>query len=308
MDWVMVLMREKHWGAMYVGEGSIQEAIIAEIIRFVKESPENRFPDNEAAIFDEPLVGFASANDPLFQQYKTIIGEFHLTPQELIAKSPESNGWAPNSVICWVLPITENTRKANRGENIYPSKQWAQTRHFGEAFNVALRQHMVEFLVALGYRAAAPQLMSAWERLMDTPVGIASTWSDRHAAYAAGLGTFSLNDALITPKGIAHRLGSVLTDLKMTPSTRAYPDYRSNCLYFREQTCGVCISRCPAGALSINGHDKRKCNSHVYEKSIEAVGELFGVERTGCGLCQTKVPCEGQIPLGATPYPLKAGL
>jgi len=39
-------------------------------------------------------------------------------------------------------------------------------------------------------------------------VGPASSWSERHAAYAAGLGTFSLNDALITPKGIAHRLGS----------------------------------------------------------------------------------------------------
>ena len=38
---------------------------------------------------------------------------------------------------------------------------------------------------------------------------IASDWSERHAAYAAGLGTFGLTRALITEKGIAGRFGSL---------------------------------------------------------------------------------------------------
>ena len=116
------------------------------------------------------------------------------------------------------------------------------------------------------------------------------------AAYAAGLGTFSLNDALITPKGIAHRLGSVITDLVIEPSLRIYPERRYNCLHYRENRCGACIGRCPVGALSRDGHDKNKCRSYVYGTIPEAVAERYGVAATGCGLCQTKVPCEGVIP------------
>ena len=39
------------------------------------------------------------------------------------------------------------------------------------------------------HTAVAPQLAATWLELTGTPVGIASSWSERHAAYAAGLGT-----------------------------------------------------------------------------------------------------------------------
>jgi len=280
----------------------MRERIIKEIYRFVKESPDNRFQGSDRPYFEEPMVGFASADDSLFTHYKTIIGSFHLTPQELIDKSNGPESWKPVTIICWVLPIASATKTTNRSETTYPSKEWAQTRSLGEKFNVLLRERMVEYLIAAGYHAAAPQLLSSWERFQDTPVGIASSWSERHAAYAAGLGTFSLNDALITPGGISHRLGSVITDLEITPSQRIYSSHRSNCLYFREQRCGLCINRCPAGALSFAGHDKTKCMEHVYGAIPLAVGETYGVQETGCGLCQTNVPCESRIPDGRTPY------
>jgi epoxyqueuosine reductase QueG len=276
----------------------MRETINNEIRRYVKEDQGNRFPENGTCFFDEPLIGFVSADDPLFTTYKAVIGEFHLTPHELLSASPGENSWQPATVICWVLPITLATRVSNRDEPLYPSRQWAHTRSFGESFNTALRRHMVAFLTARGYHAAAPQLLAAWQEYRDTPVGIASSWSERHAAYAAGLGTFSLNDGLITPKGIAHRLGSVLTNLQLEPSPRPYRDHRVNCLYYREGSCGICIGRCPADALSFNGHDKSKCRAHVYGASPEAVGDRYGVSNTGCGLCQTKVPCEERIPAG----------
>ncbi|MDW7711768.1 MAG: hypothetical protein SCH98_14985, partial [Deferrisomatales bacterium] len=146
--------------------------------------------------------------------------------------------------------------------------------------------------------AVAPQLSPKWRMLPETPVGIASNWSERHAAYAAGLGTFSLNDALITPKGIAHRVGSVVTDLVVPPSARPYPERRHNCLFFREGTCGTCVTRCPAGALSEAGHDKAKCRQYVYGTVMEELGTALGVPEAGCGLCQTAVPCESRIPKG----------
>ena len=278
-------------------------ALREEICSFVRDESSNRFPAGGERYFDDPLIGFAAAADPLFSDYKTVIGEFHLTPAELVSISTPDDPWLPVTVISWVLPITEQTRASNRRETVYPSREWAETRNFGESFNTSLRRHLVAWLNGRGYRAAAPQLMPAWREMGETAVGIASSWSERHAAYAAGLGTFSLTDALITPKGIAHRLGSVITDLALEPSQRPYPERRSNCLYHREGTCGACIGRCPVGALSHTGHDKYKCRAYVYGTIPEAVNELYGVTATGCGLCQTKVPCEGRIPAGREPYP-----
>jgi epoxyqueuosine reductase QueG len=276
----------------------MEERIRNELARFVRESPLNRFPTSEEPYFDEPLVGFSSADDPIFSQYKQIIGDFHRTPQEVMASVLGETVWAA-SVISWILPITRQTRESNRRVAAYPSQAWAQTRNFGEQLNSALRCHLVAWLERHGRQAVAPQLTPNWQEHRSTPVGIASTWSERHAAYAAGLGTFSLNDALITPKGIAHRCGSVVTDLLLAPSRRSYPHFRHNCLYYRDGSCGLCIGRCPVGAISREGHDKTLCSQYVYSTIVSAVAEQYGVQHTGCGLCQTKVPCEGQIPTGA---------
>jgi epoxyqueuosine reductase len=273
------------------------ETIRSMICRFVEESPANRFPEDGKPYFDEPLIGYAAADDPLFHEYKRIIGEFHRTPHEVMETAFGGNMRAA-TVISWILPVTRPTRESNRRETAYPSPAWAHTRHFGEQFNAALRRHVTEWLAEQGHHAVAPQLEASWRECADTPVGRASTWSERHAAYAAGLGTFSLNDALITPRGIAHRCGSVITDLPLPPSPRPYPDHYYNCLYYREKSCGACIERCPAGAISHLGHDKDACSLYVHDTAAAAVAEKFGVTQTGCGLCQTRVPCEGRIPAG----------
>jgi len=277
----------------------MEETICNWICRFVGESPHNRFPDSDEPYFDDPLVGYAAADDPLFNDYKRIIGRFHRTPQEVMEAAFDP-GVGAATVISWILPITRPTRESNRLETLYPSPAWARTRNFGEQFNAALRRHLTELLTELGHRAVAPQLDASWREFAETPVGRASTWSERHAAYAAGLGTFSLNDALITPRGIAHRCGSVVTDLALAPTPRTYPDHYHNCLYYREKSCGVCIGRCPVGAISHRGHDKDACKEYVYGTAVAAVADKFGVTHTGCGLCQTRVPCEGKIPAGKT--------
>lgn len=274
----------------------MDQVIREEIRRFVQDNPENRFPDQCTPYFQAPLVGIAAADDPLFQEYKQIIGPFHLTPAEMMAAVSDTAGAKARSVISWILPIVGSTRQSNRREDRYPSLAWVQTRTFGEKLNMALRRHLVAWLQERGFQAVAPQLSPAWKEYGDTPVGIASAWSERHAAYAAGLGTFSLNDALITPAGIAHRCGSLITDLEITPSARPYANHRENCLYHRDGSCGICVKRCPVGALSLKGHDKNRCRDYVYGEVPHELEPRFGLTQTGCGLCQTAVPCEGGIP------------
>jgi epoxyqueuosine reductase QueG len=267
----------------------MEERIRAEIVRFVAESPLNLHPSG-GFHFDPPLVGFAAAGDPIFADYQQIIGPFHLTPGELLPGAA--------SVVSWILPVARTVRESNRRETVWPSRQWAQTRCHGEKLNAALRRHLVEWLETSGHAAVAPQLSPQWREYAGTPVGIASAWSERHAAHAAGLGTFSLSDGLITAKGIAHRCGSVVTALPLAPTPRSYPSHLDHCLWYREGSCGACIGRCPVGAISKEGHDKGKCRDYVYGTVPAEVGERYGTPQTGCGLCQTKVPCEATVPPG----------
>jgi ferredoxin len=266
------------------------------IIQFTKKSPSNRRKVDGGRYWDQPLVGFASGDDPLFSQYKKIIGKYHLTPQEIFELT-FGKGQRPKqiSVISWVLPTSEDIRKSNRKEDRYPSLLWAHARNFGEQFNVRLRDHVVAVLKKKGYQAVAPMNSLHFRRLKSPRVGLASNWSERHIAYACGLGAFGLSDGLITPKGKAIRVGSVVTNLPLRSSQRIYTNHHANCLYYSYGTCKVCAKRCPAGAITTKGHDKDKCREYAYD-SLGTKRAEYGVKITGCGLCQTKVPCEFEIP------------
>jgi epoxyqueuosine reductase QueG len=155
---------------------------------------------------------------------------------------------------------------------------------------------VVDTLRAAGVDAVAPMLFPQWKMTMSERFGFASTWSERHAAYAAGLGTFSLCDGLITPKGKAMRAGSVVARLQIPPTPRPYTDHHAYCLFFTQGTCGKCIDRCPAGAVSTSGHDKAKCMAYL-QVTRTFVTSHYGFEGYGCGFCQSGVPCESRIPV-----------
>ena len=275
----------------------------AEIKRFILESPDNCLKDIDGSpIFDEPLVGFSDGDDKLFQDYKSIIGEHHFTPREALQEAARAVGTdvaqpRQASVISYVLPFARGVRIAQRRMKNGPSLHWNNARWHGQALNDALAKHLVALLQQNGHRAVAPDL-AAFFKVTEGPDGSRrSNWSHRHAAYAAGLGTFSLNDAFITPRGIAMRCNSVVTDLKLPPSPRPYANHVANCPFMANGSCGVCIKRCVSGAITAKGHDKAKCYRTLNVGQAAWLKKPGYIGRyAGCGLCQTKVPCEDRIP------------
>ena len=269
------------------------------IALFVRESPENSLR-NEAKerAWAEPLVGFSRGDDPLYQEFKRHIGSFYWTPLEAFLQAfPETPAQAAElTVISWILPQTEATKAAQRREERNPSEAWVRSYVYGEEFNVALRRHVVEALKGAGVQAVAPTLASSWRRESSPRYRFASTWSERHAAYAAGLGTFGLCDGLITLRGKAMRCGSVVARLDLPPTPRPYEDHHAYCLFFSKGTCGLCIGRCPAGAISERGHDKKKCKAYTRGVVLDYVRLRYGLDAYPCGLCQAGVPCESKIP------------
>ena len=266
---------------------------------FVTQSPLNDMGFEEPErIFDTPLVGFSSGTDPLYDEYKSHIGSFYFTPLELFTESfPEKKYTAEDlTVISWIIPSTAVTRNEHGAQKRYPSERWARTRDLGEKFNNAIRIQVVEQLKGAGVAGVAPLLAPHWARYSEGPYAPCSNWSERHAAYAAGLGTFGLCDGLITPVGKAVRIGSVIAAIQIPPSPRPYDDHHAYCLHFTENICRKCIPRCPIKALSQEGHDKKPCMQYVEHTMNKYIKKEYGLETYACGLCQCNVPCTDKIP------------
>ena len=252
--------------------------------------------ENERA-FENPLVGFSNGDDPLYKFFKEDIGSLYWEPIDIFKRTFPQLKAAPDhlTVISWILPQTRATKLDNQKMTVYPAEKWVRARVYGEKFNDKLRRHIEIILQKLGYNAVSPVISPIWKWERSKNYGFASHWSERHAAFVSGLGTFGLCDGLITLKGKAMRCGSVIANIQIEPTKRQYNDRNEYCLFFSKGLCGFCIKRCPISAISKKGHNKEKCEKYL-DLTRKYVISNFGFEGYACGLCQTGVPCESKIP------------
>ncbi len=250
---------------------------------FVAQDPGNKVPEGPA-IFDSPLVGFIEATDPIFDDFGKpgIIGPHHRHPLEWLTSA--------QTVISYFLPISEDIRRSNvPGESA--STQWLFARFWGEALNERLRRILVARLQDAGFDAMAPPFSDEYEVL-----DMNSNWSERHVAFAAGLGSFGLNRGLITVKGSAGRFGSVVTSLPVEDVGRHRPDPFEACPSVADGSCGKCVERCPAGAITVLGKDRSICSRYLREIQGPTVRSTMGFPYSPCGKCYVDVPCEAESP------------
>lgn len=273
---------------------------IEKIIREFCDSPANSL-ENETGepAWSRPQIAYARADDPLFDQLKADIGPFYWTPLEAfrLAYPDTKVDSSALSVICYILPQTEATRLDQRAERDVPAERWARSRFHGEKFNCSLRLHLAGQLTQAGYPAVAPERLPDFDYRQSKRFGLASNWSERHTAWVAGLGTFGLSDGLITRVGKAVRFGSVVVKMALEATPRPYAGHQDWCLWHAQGSCGVCMQRCPAGAISEDGHDKSKCFDYIRNVTTPFVREHYGTGATPCGLCQVKIPCEAKSPI-----------
>ena len=252
-------------------------------------------------IFEDPLVGFVRGDDPIFDRLKEVIGPHHFTPFDIMKWQAEKNGVKPPepdeiSVVSFVMPLTRNTRQDNAAAKDWPSERWAQTRLLGEILSQTVVREIVTDLMGRGILAVSPDVTPCFNKKRYPKVGWASPWSHRHVAYAAGLGTFGMQDFLITEKGCAHRLGSFVVNLKLSPNRRRPEDIHAHCLHYQGYKCLKCAKRCPVNAITAEkAHDKEACYRKV-AKSLKYCNKNYHIFIYGCGLCATGVPCASGIP------------
>ena len=233
-------------------------------------------------IFEAPIFAFGAADDEIYMKYKApdVIGSQFLSPTE----------WLPNAstVISFFLPYTDTIKAANRADCLWPADEWLHGRYEGQNLLKQLLEHLVEVITEAGFKSLAPSIDLRFKAgRADDGNKFTSNWSERHIAYACGLGTFGLSKGIITKKGMSGRFGSVVTELDLPKDSRAYTDVYEYC-----NMCRLCIDRCPAKAISVKDGMKPALCSGFLDKVMEKHSPRYG-----CGKCQVNVPCESEIPM-----------
>jgi epoxyqueuosine reductase QueG len=259
-------------------KNEIKNAIRQETENFVKEYQKSL----ETPIWRKPLIGFARADHPYIRSLKKIIGPSHLLPGDVLPGA--------SMVIACFVPFRKELAATNRPDEEYASAEWAEAYEVTNAMLRELNQHLIRFLEGRGYRGAVSAEAFTFDRQ-----ALKSNWSHRHFAYAAGLGTFGMNNMLLTRAGGCGRYTTVVTDLDADPDPICEEEF---CLYKKNGSCGVCMRHCPAKALSPQGYDRQKCYG-ILRKNAARYTEFGNSYEDGkgqagsevCGKCVVYAPC-----------------
>lgn len=258
-------------------------------------------------VWGEPIVGFADAYHPSVQNLKEQVSSGHVLPQDVMANA--------KIIIAYFVPFTREMAKTNRKTGKIAadtgwelaSGEWACAYEETNAMFTELNEGIIKLLAEFGYKGIVPAQAAAFDKKH-----LVSDWSQRHLAYAAGLGTFGINNMLITAKGCCGRFNTVVSDLDLDPdrpvNESGNPD-DEYCLYKKNGTCGACVKNCPTGAISLvtdnDGKKHLEFNRNIcYEMCLKnaAIYKNFGnsynneeaAEAAGsevCGKCITASPC-----------------
>jgi len=224
--------------------------------------------ENASAVtkFRKPLVGFASASDKRFDELKETAHPGHLSPRDILEDC--------KTVVAFFIPFTKELVDINRRHN-YVSREWALAYVETNELINKICSDMKEKLGSIGVTCAfVPATHNFDKDLLMAP------WSHRHAAFIAGLGTFGINNMLITKSGCGGRFGSFVIDEYVEPTKGSKEEY---CLYKKDGSCGQCVKMCPTGALTYDGFDRKKCYKYLLK-----VAERY----KDIGLCDVCGKCD----------------
>ena len=228
--------------------------------------------------YREPLVGFASADDPRFPQLRAIAEPTHLLPSDLLPGA--------RSVVSFFLPFSQEIVRANREDPRDVAQEWALAYLETNELIDHISRGLIAALEEQGVKAATEPATHSYD-----PDLLITGWSHKSVAAIAGLGSFGLHHMLITDAGCAGRLGSLVVDAVLEPTSSPTDPHRERCLYFYDQSCTVCVERCPVDALTETGLDKHRCHERLLLNAAYRFREL-GLADV-CGKCATG-PCAFQ--------------
>ncbi len=222
-------------------------------------------------LYDEPIIKVAGIDNRYIKELKKIGHSGHLQPEDLLEGA--------KSVFAYFLPFKKNIVDSNRaGRNA--SRLWAKAYVDTNYLLAEIADKMSDYLKGQG-------INSYWTKPTHNfdSKQLVSFWSHKHVAFACGLGSFGTNGLLITDKGCAGRIGSIITN--WDPGILAEDAHKKERYYRCPENCSYCIKVCPVGALNKDSLNKKECYNVLLENS--KIYEDLGLCDV-CGKCSTG-PC-----------------
>ncbi|MDR2484158.1 MAG: hypothetical protein LBD55_02040 [Treponema sp.] len=234
----------------------------------------------------KPLVRIIPADHPYMLSLKQIVSPGHLLPADLLPGA--------KSIISFFIPFDDRIPESNKG-GTYSSELWASAYIETNSLIAAIGDTLEQELQKTGNRAGK---IPATHNFDETT--LISDWSHRHIAYIAGLGTFGINNMLITEQGCCGRFGTMVTDYDHTAYGTGIlreSAIKEKCLYKLNGSCGICRKNCTAGAYTPEGFDRNIC----YALCVENAGRhaSIGGYADVCGKCLAGLPCSTKDPASA---------
>lgn len=257
---------------------------ITEIIQSFVSEYENK--TEITSKWGKPMVGFADAKHPGVADLKKLVSDQHVMPEQIVKNA--------TIIIAYFVPFTKELAITNKAPGYLASPEWAKIYEETNTMFGKLNRYLIVRIKELGFDADISPEASTFNQ--ETLI---SNWSQRHLARLAGLGTFGINNMLITKNGCCGRYSTVVTNIDVTPDTPIDEEY---CLYKSKGICGICVKHCPSGALTFDGFDREKCfeickkNAEVYKDfgSSYLTGNGLDANSIGsevCGKCVVNLPC-----------------
>lgn len=248
-------------------KNTIKENIKSIIRNYIQKYEDN---PNIKTKWREAVIKFGDARSKLYEELKNSVQSDHIMPTDVMEDA--------KVVIAYFIPFVGEISKSNDNSGL-ASEEWAIAyRETNKLFEI-LNEHISNYIKSLGYNASpAPKEATSLDKKI-----IKSHWSYRHIAKISGLGTFGINNLLITEKGSCGRINTVITNLDCVEIDE--PIKEEYCLYKKNKSCTVCIDKCPCGALNVNSFDREKCYNLCLENAKVNGGSDI------CGKCAVELPC-----------------
>jgi len=230
-----------------------------------------------------PVMAAIPADHPQLALIKQAVSEDHLLPADLLASA--------GSVLVMYIPFTEKIVKSNiKGEAA--SEDWAKAYVYTNELLNRITDELSLDLKRSGFEAETIKATSNFSEKT-----LMSFWSHRHFAKIAGLGSFGINNMLITSHGCCVRFTSLVTnascrELGFTVSGGVDEEKCLNKI--DSSACGLCLGKCPARAYTEKGaFDRQKC----YALCLKNAGAFrhLGLADV-CGKCLVGLPCSVRDP------------
>ena len=249
----------------------MKEVIKNDIINYVEKYVKSK---GLKSIWQKPLCCFTDIYSPYIRVLKENVNPEHIMPEYFLEDA--------KNVLVYYLPYSKEIVDSNSfGDKNNASLEWANGYIYTDELLGEITEYLIKRINDMGYKAVRPTGIGMdEEKLM-------SVWSHRHIAYAGGMGTFGINNMLITKSGCCGRYASIVTNLPVEPDKQLEEEY---CIYKRTGKCKKCIDNCPTKALGINKFDRFRC----FEQCMKNI-EVYGVDV--CGKCAVGLPCSMTAPM-----------